>query len=442
MYLEMGGYCPSSLVALDKQHGEVVWELSETVLRARTDEVLIADEVGVGRGDLVALDPATGQIIWRLPYGQCGLPPEFLFENDMFCHAPGGAVSGLDPRTGAKLWETEAQDLGIIQEVTAGAVYVSACRLCERSLVRVFNRQTGQECWDTEVAGFLGEIDGVAVVSQSALGYTWALDALTGNVLWRNDDLLLTGIAGVSHGTLIGWRTAAPGSYGGFVFGIDFESGERKWRLDDVSAGQLTSPGGKQRPLHVIGDNLIYTTGETLVVLDPQTGETVSSIPLPGLVFDFQPRGDNVLFTGTSALCEVHLPLAAPSPTATPPLPTAAAIAPTPPCGGCPSIDEFVGYWTNADVNSLGSPAIDIQSQEGELLIHAWGSCTPEWCDWGTERVPYDNHPFTFTWQMGFVDITWRVEILDDGELHVHEFHHFLDDSGRPDLTFDWFFVK
>ena len=312
-------------VAIDKSDGRLAWELSELALIGVTDRTLLVRQLGVGRGDLAGLDPATGQVIWQISSEECDLASVLLLDQEMFCHGQSAfdtkPVSAFQPDSSSKMWQTQAENLCSIQDLTPCCLYVSSCGWDE-STVRVFNRQTGEERWDTEVAGFLGEVDGVAVVSQSALGFTWALDALTGNVLWRNDDLLLSGIAGVSQGILIGWGPAAPGSYGYFVFGIDFDSGERKWRLEGLRAGQLTSPDGKGRPFHVFGDNLIYRTDDTLVVLDPQTGETVSTIPLPGSIFDFQPRRDNVLFTGTFDLCEVHLPLAAPEPTPTPPPPT------------------------------------------------------------------------------------------------------------------------
>jgi outer membrane protein assembly factor BamB len=349
-------------VAIRKINGALLWERPKAIPLLARERVLVVKEGLLPRLS-AGVDLATGGTIWQVA-GGC---PQFLLtEQEVFCWVASVAenmpLSVYDLDSGAKLWQM-AETLGDVREVSAASVYIST-GIVDQSIVRVFDRHTGQERWPSAAAGFLGEVEGVVVLSQTPSNFTWAIDALTATTLWENGDLLLTGIAGVADRILVGWRPTAFGSSEYFVYGIDFETGERKWRLEGIKAtGSLTSPEGKEKPFHIFGDNLIYIVADTLVVLDPQTGETVSSMPLPGAIYDFEPKGDNLLLTGAFCLCEIHLPLASPPATPMTPSPTPYSATSSqyyPMAVG----DYWLNRWTNADGQTSYSTLDVIRSHQ------------------------------------------------------------------------------
>jgi hypothetical protein len=67
----------------------------------------------------------------------------------------------------------------------------------------------------------------------------------------------------------------------------------------------------------------------------------------------------------------------------------APAVVPHPP-GGAQAVDRFEGTWVNihpdikkGDVNT---PKLVISQEGDQLAVHAWGNCSPDDCDWGTQN--------------------------------------------------------
>ncbi|GEM_PF-5554691 len=261
-------------VAMNKGDGSVVWELPWPTFLTRTDRVLLMrdTESTLTSGTVAGIDPATGAAIWEVfSSGHGAIADDALFVTST------GAIMAFDINSGTKLWESAAEYLGEIREVSPSAVYAKVRHLTG-SEVRVFDRQTGEERWSWYVAeyggGFLGEVQGTAILSDDVSGFTWAVDPSTGNIRWENDDLVLDGVAGVSEGgTLLAWQCPFTGPC--FLFGIDFASGERKWRRQPETYGCVS-------PSNFRG-TFFYSTwgGDTLVFLDPETGEQVTTLPLP-----------------------------------------------------------------------------------------------------------------------------------------------------------------
>jgi hypothetical protein len=107
-----------------------------------------------------------------------------------------------------------------------------------------------------------------------------------------------------------------------------------------------------------------------------------------------------------------------------------AAIVPTP----------ILGPWVNCDDNTRGIKKIDIEMAGPNVMVHAWGACTPTPCDWkSVPGILYAESviatpaiSFTAQFKFGFAE-TLLVGRLDSGALIVETFDHFLDGSGRSD---------
>jgi len=48
------------------------------------------------------------------------------------------------------------------------------------------------------------------------------------------------------------------------------------------------------------------------------------------------------------------------------------------------SLSQFAGNWTNSDPNTGGLTKLAITVSGASASVHAWGSCHPTDCDWGT----------------------------------------------------------
>jgi len=308
------------LIAIDKRDGSVLWShpagellMPYGIIVGRTEQTLL-EKQGIAEETLRGVDPVTGKVKWELP-GRL----EAISGNTFFILRLKGFVGSIvafEIDTGGKLWQTEAEDLESIVQITPASVYATTFG---NHGLRVFDRQTGQESWSWQIdvsytpyrrgAGFLGEFEGTTILSDKSLGFTWAIDAQTGNVRWQNDDLVLERIAGVSQNTLIGLRrlpvVKGPNTA---MYGIDFATGELKWRIElslcswnDLSTGE-TIDG----PV-IWGDKIIDASEErTLVFLDSKTGERISAISLPIHPYDFLFREDVLLMWSLGTLVAVQ----------------------------------------------------------------------------------------------------------------------------------------
>jgi hypothetical protein len=60
-------------------------------------------------------------------------------------------------------------------------------------------------------------------------------------------------------------------------------------------------------------------------------------------------------------------------------------------CLGQQLADKFQGVWTNVNPLTDGITRIEIRSEGESLLIHVWGKCHPQDCDWGEMATTGDE---------------------------------------------------
>ncbi|HQO33523.1 MAG TPA: right-handed parallel beta-helix repeat-containing protein [bacterium] len=118
---------------------------------------------------------------------------------------------------------------------------------------------------------------------------------------------------------------------------------------------------------------------------------------------------------------------------------------PVPAPGAIPMVidaDSFVDTWINTDPNTLGITRIILGKSNGNMTVHAFGSCEPIDCDWDTVTVPYTGNPFTAVYVPTYAIYTLTIQLLEDGTLLVHNSTVFTDGSGRPDIESDYTFHR
>jgi hypothetical protein len=115
-------------------------------------------------------------------------------------------------------------------------------------------------------------------------------------------------------------------------------------------------------------------------------------------------------------------------------------------CGpkiGARTIADFQGDWTNRNSSTRGITRITISQALDKAIVHAWGACHPEDCNWGTAETAASNAErgiLQVEWNPGFATKQATLTIGEGDRLEVRIKTHFSDKSGRPDFeTVDYF---
>ncbi|MBU1168070.1 MAG: hypothetical protein KKD44_00755 [Proteobacteria bacterium] len=109
------------------------------------------------------------------------------------------------------------------------------------------------------------------------------------------------------------------------------------------------------------------------------------------------------------------------------------------------TICSFIGNWLNEDPETGGITRVEIVLNGSDLRVHEWGACLPVDCDWGTQITPVEDAQddiLNVSWNPGFVVRNQSLEIVEVNRLMVTTFSHYIDSSGRPDVTDIYYFTK
>ncbi len=105
------------------------------------------------------------------------------------------------------------------------------------------------------------------------------------------------------------------------------------------------------------------------------------------------------------------------------------------------SPDALVGSW----INQAATPNITqvvVRRDGADLLVHAWGKCTPTDCDWGETKIALWNNLPTCTWDHGFSVTKMELILLPDQGLLVSYHVEYHDNSGRRGRDEAEFFLR
>lgn len=110
----------------------------------------------------------------------------------------------------------------------------------------------------------------------------------------------------------------------------------------------------------------------------------------------------------------------------------------------------FVGSWTNTNDSARHKIARVVMSvKDGVLIVHAYGDCTPELCDWGEVEASVfadsiASHvamSFSAVYDFGFME-TYLQSNIKHGTLVIASCNRFKDDSGRSNYYTREFFYQ
>jgi hypothetical protein len=103
------------------------------------------------------------------------------------------------------------------------------------------------------------------------------------------------------------------------------------------------------------------------------------------------------------------------------------------------STEDFVGTWTNADLESGGMIKFVITQEDSEYYFHGYGACHPTPCDWGATPLTLYSKSVSDTndiagtaeYVLGFVETRIYLVMLNPYVIMAYNFDKFTDASGR-----------
>jgi thiol-disulfide isomerase/thioredoxin len=104
--------------------------------------------------------------------------------------------------------------------------------------------------------------------------------------------------------------------------------------------------------------------------------------------------------------------------------------------------DPLVGSWINQNPATPGITQVIVRRERDDLLVHAWGKCVPEDCDWGETKITlFDGLPVA-NWDHGFSVVKMELIRLPDQRLLVTYKSEYHDQSGRTGNDEAEFFLR
>lgn len=94
----------------------------------------------------------------------------------------------------------------------------------------------------------------------------------------------------------------------------------------------------------------------------------------------------------------------------------------------------------NEDPNTRGITRLVVSERNDQVLVHAWGSCTPQDCDWGEQPALVDGNSASITWDQGFVLRTMTLSMLGTSRMQTTTRSVYTDN--RPPRTSSEVFVR
>ena len=308
------------------QEPNLVWQLTVGDFRAKGIDpceinrpIVYNNKIFVSASEeVIGLDLATGNFLWRRK--EKGLYPSniatgdgkvfVIFNNSsLFKNMTQGFVYALDEKTGDLLWKYQAQ-----KSISHSAPLFEAEKVFvgdDSGNLYALNSKTGELVWkkflDAEVihsspSFYKGKVyvgtEGTAL-SNTLPSHLFALDAETGNEIWKFQVDFISGKLNLVHGTsAISDDVVYFGSESGYFYALAYDSGELVWKkkiaLGDKFMGGVSAP-----PALSEGKIFITTWEGNLFALNQEDGEILWQKN-----FDTSSQeGDAVAITGNGLVC-------------------------------------------------------------------------------------------------------------------------------------------
>jgi outer membrane protein assembly factor BamB len=244
----------------------------------------------------IGVDPKNGKIKYETKLRNC-YNGDILSDNTFIAldtESAHGLISEMGPivlfnlDSGQLIWETAESNIFDVIGVSPNCVYAETPPGYDQYYLIALDLHNGQELWNRQnlryggngEEEFLGEFNGVTIISNSTKSITWGIGCKNGNVIWENDDLVLEEILGLSNNLIIGLSPKK------FLYAIDITTGEKKWKIDvsQESSKEIFLDDSRKSHAGILKNNkIIYFSKGGLIIIDPSTGEKIENISVPNI---------------------------------------------------------------------------------------------------------------------------------------------------------------
>ncbi len=261
------GSSAGTLYALDATNGGEVWTFPGT--RADASVAVLEGVVYTGSidGFLFALDAASGAEIWRASLGAAASRSPAVSDGVVYMGSADGVLHTFDAVTGEPGWNVQLDGDGVVSTtvVTGGVVYEGTFEGSENYFFAL-DAVTGDELWRFDSPSGLGFFtaasDGKTVYTVSEDTHVYALDAATGEETWRFE----TGDVVSAAPALVDDTLYVAGT-DGLLYALDAATGFERWQYSidgatdygPVVTGGVAYVGTKFGALHAVNGSELTT---------------------------------------------------------------------------------------------------------------------------------------------------------------------------------------
>lgn len=277
----------------------------------------------ISGGSVLAIDLATGKILWSYrdknradfyPNGQCtDTSNVYVVVNDSnnLKEMKKGSIYALEQNNSRFLWRFDTQGaISHSQPLCQGnSIYIGD----DKSFVYSINSDSGQINWQTQLEAevihsspaydqgriFIGTEGSARSSSQPSSMY--ALDAETGNILWRFKIDYLSGKVNLVHSTPAIWKGVVYfGSENGLFYAITADGGDLIWKKQ-ITGSSENGLIGTSASAGIGYDKIFASTWSgKFITLDQKTGNLVWEVEYNGSGSDSSPVvADNKVCLGS-----------------------------------------------------------------------------------------------------------------------------------------------
>ncbi len=241
------------VVAVGADNGHPLWE-RDTALAFSGGPAIASERLvlGTSQGELLALSTADGREQWRTRLSSEILSvPTFTGDGKIIVHTLDDTIYGIDATTGKELWRIAYPAPVLTLRGSSSPVIVPGgvvVGLSGGKLVKL-DTQDGAPLWEIMVSRPTGrselariaDIDADPILLDNRLyvgaynGDLAAVDAATGEVLWRRELSAYAGLAADGNSLFV---TDSQDQ----VWGADLNGGAGRWKQENLRYRQLTAP--------------------------------------------------------------------------------------------------------------------------------------------------------------------------------------------------------
>ena len=254
--------------------------------------------VGTDENRTVALDEFTGKLIWEFSTGSFVRTPPTVADGKVFFGSWDGYLYALNANDGKLIWKFGPVDLdkGLASGVwTMGVIVTQGRVIFGAQDIYAIDENSGTLVWKTILSEELAHSFGLAlgdnmVVASSLDGNVYALDVATGNKLWAfKTNSYIEAVPSIAYGNVY------VGSTDNYTYALNAKTGQLVWKTEHGWSDYWTFGGGGWSHAG-LADNMVFTSSPdgNRYVFNANTGE---------LIWKFQTG--NVSWSGTPIVGDI-----------------------------------------------------------------------------------------------------------------------------------------